>query len=94
MHLAKKAIFQPSKTFAVTPQIRKLSILKVGERKVNTLYAQPYVIPEVGKTLKSDIRMERTSTHKYNMRSIIYRVNHVTTFKNAPKCFQEDTAGK
>ena len=55
---------------------------------------RPHVIPEMEKTPKSDIVMEITSTHKYNTRSSTKRVNHVTTFKNAPKMFQEDTTGK
>ena len=38
--------------------------------------------------------MEIAGTHKYNNRSSTKRVNHVTTFKNAPKMFQEDTKEK
>ena len=52
------------------------------------------MISEVGKTPKNYIRMERTGTHKYNTRFITKRVNHVTTFKNAPKMFQEDAMEK
>ena len=61
---------------------------------MDTPDAQPHVIPEVGETPKSDIRMEIAGTHKYNNRSSTKRVNHVTTFKNAPKMFQEDTKEK
>ena len=38
--------------------------------------------------------MERTGTQKYNTRSITKRVNQATTFKNAPKMFQEDATEK
>ena len=64
--------------------------IKIGKIKVDTPGAQPHVIPEVGEIPKSDIRMERTGIHKYNTRSSTKRVNHVTTFKNAPKIFQEE----
>ena len=61
-----------------------------GKIKVDTSEPQPHVIPEVEKHGKSDIRMARKGTHKYNTRS---RVNHVTTFKNTPKTFKMDTTG-
>ena len=46
------------------------------------------MITEVEETTKSDTRVERTATHKYNTRSSTKRVNHVTTFKNAPNMFK------
>ena len=49
------------------------------------------MISEVEETSKRDIREEITITHKYNTRSSTKRINHVTTFKNAPKVFQVDT---
>ena len=60
---------------------------KIGEIKVYTLEAQTYVIPEVREPPKRVIRLEITSTHKYNNISSTKIVNHATTFKNAPKCF-------
>ena len=36
--------------------------------------------------------MKITGTQKYNTRSITKRVNHVTTFKNAPNMFKMDSA--
>ena len=56
-----------------------------GKIKVDTSEPQPHVIPEVEKHGKSDIRMARKGTHKYNTRS---RVNHVTTFNHIPKMFK------
>ena len=49
------------------------------------------MIPEVEKTPKGDIILGITITHKYNTRSSTKRINHVTTFLNAPKVFQVDT---
>ena len=86
--------FQPSKKLSVTPKIGKLPKIKIGKIKVNTTDAQPHVIPEVVKTLKSGIRMEITGTQKYHTRSITKRVNHVTTFKNVPEMFQEEATEK
>ena len=48
------------------------------------------MISEVERQEKSDIRMARTGTHKYNTRSSTNRINHVTTFKNTPKIFIMD----
>ena len=48
------------------------------------------MISEVERQGKSDIRMARTGTHKYNTRSSTNRINHVTTFKNTPKIFIMD----
>ena len=62
--------------------------MRFGEIKADTTETQPYVIPEVEKQGKSDIRMARKGIHKYNTRS---RVNHVKTFKNTPKMFKMDT---
>ena len=61
---------------------------------MDTPEAHPHVFPEVEETPKSEIRVERTSTNKYNTISSTKRVNHVTTFKNAPKLFQVDTTEK
>ena len=38
--------------------------------------------------------MEKNGTHKYNTISITKIFNHVTTFKNARKMFQEDVMEK
>ena len=46
------------------------------------------------KTPKSDIGFIITGAHKYNTRSSTKRVNHVTTFKNAPNMFKMDAAEK
>ena len=64
--------------------------MKIEEIKAGKLETQPHVIPEVEETPKGDIIVERTSTHKYNTRSSTKTVNHVKTFKNAPKMFQVD----
>ena len=52
------------------------------------------MITEVEETPKSDTRVERTGTHKYNTRSSTKRANHVTTFKNTPNMFKMDAAEK
>ena len=62
--------------------------MKTGKVKAYTPESQTHMIPEVYKTPKRDVIVERTSTHKYNTISSTNRVNHVTTFKNAPKMFQ------
>ena len=62
--------------------------MRFGKIKSDTTEPQPHVIPEEKKKEKSDIRMARKGTHKYNTRS---RVNHVKTFKNTPKMFKMDT---
>ena len=59
--------------------------MKIEEIKAGKLETQPHVIPEVEETPKGDIIVERTSTHKYNTRSITKRVNHVKTSKIHPK---------
>ena len=68
--------------------------MRIEGGKVDKPEAQSHVIPEVGKTSKSDISMERKSPHKYNIRSSTNRVNHVTTFKTAPNMFKTDAAEK
>ena len=50
--------------------------------KSDTPESDPHNIPEFGKTPKSGIWVERKSTYQYKTRSIINRVNYVTTFKN------------
>ena len=44
----------------------KLPKMKIGKIKEDTPDAYPHVIPEVEKAPESDIRVEITSTHKYN----------------------------
>ena len=68
--------------------------MKIGEIKENKPEAQPRVIPEVKKTPKSDIIVKIIITHRYNTSSSTKIVNHVTTFKNAPKMFQVDATEK
>ena len=58
--------------------------MKIGAIKVDTPKAQPHEIPEVGKTLKSGTILEISNTQNYSTISRTKRVNHVTTFKNAP----------
>ena len=55
---------------------------------IDTPETQPHVFPEVEITTKSETRVEINSTHNYNTRSSTKRVNHATTFKNAPKMFK------
>ena len=90
MHPLKKLIFQPirSQYLTVTPKLGKSPKTRFGKIKAFTPELHPHVIPEVEKQGKSDIRMARKVTHKYNTRS---RVHHVTTFKNKPKMFKIDT---
>ena len=68
--------------------------MKIGTIKADTPKSQPHDILEVGKTTKSVIRVEITSTYKYNTRSSTKRVNHVTNFKNAPKMFPLEATEK
>ena len=55
---------------------------------MDTAKAQPRVTPVLEKPQKSNNGMERNGQYKYNTISSTNRVNHVTTFKNAPKMFQ------
>ena len=75
----------------VTHKIVKWTKMRLGKIKADTPEPQTHVIPEVGKTGKSDIRMARTDTHRYNTRSSTKRVNHVTTFKNTPNMYKMNT---
>ena len=68
--------------------------MNIGEIKSDTPESQPRMIPEVDKTQKRENIVERTSSQKYNTRSSTKRVNHVSTFKNAPKMFQVEATGK
>ena len=68
--------------------------MKIEEIKVDAPEAQSHVIPEVYKTPKSDIRVGKSSTHKYNTRLSTKRINHVTTFKNATKMFKMEETEK
>ena len=72
----------------------KFSKMEIGKIEADTSEAHTCVNPEVDKTPKCDIILERTSTHKYNTISSTKGVNHVTTFKNASKMFQEDATEK
>ena len=78
---------QPSKNSAVTPRKRKIEKIKIRKIKINTPEEKSRVIPKMEEITKSDIEVERTSTYNYNTISSTKRVNHVTTFKNAPKHF-------
>ena len=66
----------------------------IGKIKADTPETQPHLILEFDKTSKSDIRVEITSTNKYNTRSSTKRVNHVTPFKNSPNFFPVEVTGK
>ena len=68
--------------------------MKVGKIKVDTLGAQTLVIPEVDKTPKSDICLERTIKYKCNKRSSTKRVNYVKTSKKGPKMFPVEATEK
>ena len=68
--------------------------MKIAKIKADTPEAQNHAIPELEKTLKGDIKLERTSTLKYHTRSSTKRVNHMRTFKKIPKMFQVDARGK
>ena len=68
--------------------------MEIGEIKADTPEAHPRVISYLDRTSKSDIRVGKNTTHKYNTISSTKRVNHVTTFKNAPKMFKMDTTEK
>ena len=68
--------------------------MKIGKIKSDTPEAQPHMISEVEERPKSDIVVEIAITHKYNTRSSTKRLNHVTTFKNAPKMFKMDATEK
>ena len=50
--------------------------------------------PRSGKPQRSDIIMGKNFPHNYNTNSITKRVNHVTTFKNAPNVFKIDRVEK
>ena len=68
--------------------------MRTGKIKSDEPEAQPRVILEVDKPPKIDIRVEITGTRNYKTRSSTKRVNHVTTFKNAPNMFKMDAAEK
>ena len=56
--------------------------------KVDAPEPQPRVIQEVEKNPKSDIIVERTSTHKYTNCSITKRVNYVTPLEMHSTCLK------
>ena len=60
---------------------------RIGITQADILEPQPHTTPEVEKLQKRYIIVKRTDTHKYKTRSSTKRVNHVTTFKNAPNMF-------
>ena len=64
--------------------------MRIGKIKDDTPEPQTHVIPEVEKLQISNIKVERTGTHKYKSRSSTKIVNYVKTFKNAPKIFKMD----
>ena len=68
--------------------------MKIGTIKADTVKWKPHEIPEVEKAPKIGIRVEIFSTRHYNTRSSTKRINHVTTFKNAPKHFPLEATGK
>ena len=67
--------------------------MEIGKIEVDTSEAQTCLNPEVDKTPKCDIILERTSTHKYNTISSTKIVNYVTTFKNLPKILKVGETG-
>ena len=70
------------------PETGEMSKIKIGTIKEDTSETQPHDIPKVKQTPKTDTRLDINSIHKYNNISRTKRVNHVTTFKNAPFFFQ------
>ena len=68
--------------------------MEIGKIKADNTGVWPQNIPEVIQTPKKSIRLEITSTHKYNTRSSINRGNNMTAFKNVPKMFQVDATEK
>ena len=84
----KKRYFQPirSQDLTVTPKIENLPKTGFEKIKADTPVTLSHVITEGKQNKKIDIRRTRKGTHKYNTRS---RVNHVTTFKNAPQMFKK-----
>ena len=68
--------------------------MTIGKIKGDTTEPQFHVIPEVEKPQKSNIRVERTSTHNYKTRPITKRFNHVTMVKTAPNMFKMDAEEK
>ena len=61
---------------------------------MDTPEVQTHVIPEMEKTRRDKIIMDRNGSHKYNTRSSTKKVNHVTTFKTAPNMFKMDAEEK
>ena len=61
MHPPKRLIVLTKKQFSSYTKKRKnLQKMKIGKIKADTPEAQPHVIPEVEKTLKSDIGVKKT----------------------------------
>ena len=59
--------------------------MRFGRIKLDTPEPLPHVVPEKKQQINKDIIRAIKGTHKYNTRS---KVNHVTTFKNAPQMFK------
>ena len=87
-------IFNQAKIQQLHQEKGKHPKMKIGKIKADTTEEQTHVIPEVEKTSKCEIRVEITSTHKYNTRSRTKKANHTTTFKNAHKMFQVNVMEK
>ena len=71
---------QPSKSSAVTPRSWKNVKNENWHIQIGYNRRQHHEIPEMQKIPKCII-------HNYNTRSRTKKVNHLTNFKNAPKCF-------
>ena len=76
--------FNQVKIQKLHPKTGKISKIKIGTVKADTIKAKPHETLEVGKTPKSGTRVEINITHNYNTRSRTKRSIHVTTFKIAP----------
>ena len=83
----KDKIFNQARVLQLHQEKGKLPKMTIKKLKPNTSEPQLRVIPEVEKTSKNDIIVERTITHKNNTRSITKRFNNMTTFRNSPKMF-------
>ena len=87
-------IFNPENIQQLHQEKGKFPKMKTVKIKADTPEAQPHVLPESDKIPKRDIIIVKTITHNYNTRSRPKRVNHVETFKNAPKMFQVEAMEK
>ena len=90
----KRWFFSTKQKFSSYTKNRKIAKNENWKIKADTTDPRPRVIPEVEKPQKSDIRLKVTSTYKYKTSSSTKRVNHVTTFKNAPNIFKMEAIEK